>query len=132
MLISSLCLTSPHQAKKEANTKHKKEIKIMTQTMCAREEHVEEMQSAYKKLEKKYTKLQGDFEAAMAEVEILEMKLESAEDDDNDILEIREGKREKPVGFHFVRHCGTLLATGGSVRSVREQVLLNAGFFFEW
>jgi hypothetical protein len=32
-------LTSPHQAKKEANTKHKKEINIMTQTMCAREEH---------------------------------------------------------------------------------------------
>jgi hypothetical protein len=48
-------------------------------------------------MEKKYTKLQGDFEAAMAEVEILEMKLESAEDDDNDILEIREGKRGKPV-----------------------------------
>ncbi len=47
MLISSLCLTSPHQAKKGANTKHKKEINIMTQTMCAREEHVEEMQSTY-------------------------------------------------------------------------------------
>jgi hypothetical protein len=65
----------------------------------------------------------------MAEVEILEMKLESAEEDDNDILEIREGKRGKPVGFHFVRHCGTLLATGGSANSVREQVLVNAGFF---
>jgi hypothetical protein len=39
--------------------------------------------------EKKYTKLQGEFEAAMAEVEILEMKLESAQDDDNDHLEIQ-------------------------------------------
>jgi hypothetical protein len=90
MLISSLCLTSLHQAKKEANTNHKKEINIMTQTMCAREEHVEEMQSAYAKLEKKYTRLQGEFEAAMAEVEILEMKLESDDDVDNDKLSIRE------------------------------------------
>ena len=29
----------------------------------------------------------------------------------------------------FVRHCRTLLATGASARSIREQLLLNAAFF---
>ena len=38
-------------------------------------------------------------------------------------------QRGKPMKDTFVRHCRTLLATGASARSVREQLLLNAGFF---
>jgi hypothetical protein len=38
-------------------------------------------------------------------------------------------QRGKSMKDTFVRHCRTLLATGASARSVREQLLLNAGFF---
>ena len=38
-------------------------------------------------------------------------------------------QRGKPMKDTFVRHCRTLLATGASARSVREQLLLNADFF---
>ena len=44
-------------------------------------------------------------------------------------LEIREGTRGHPLGRSFVLHCRTLLATGGSARSIREQLLLNGRFF---
>jgi hypothetical protein len=37
--------------------------------------------------------------------------------------------RGKPPKESFVRHCRTLLATGASARSVREQLFLNAAFF---
>jgi hypothetical protein len=35
MLISSLCLTTPRQVKKEAKTEHKKEINVMIKAICA-------------------------------------------------------------------------------------------------
>jgi hypothetical protein len=131
MLISSMCLSSPLKAKQEAKSGHVKEINIMIQSMEAREAHVENMRSAFMKLQKEYQKLQGDYEAAIAAVDDVEAKLEAVleEEEDDDYLEIREGTRGKPVGFHFVRHCATLLAIGGSAGSVREQLLLNALFF---
>ncbi len=105
----------------------------MKQTMEVREAHVENMRNAFMKLQKENERLQSDYEAAIAAVEDAELKLEAVQEDDedDDYMQIREGTRGKPVGFHFVRHCATLLATGGSARSVREQLLLNALFFLE-
>ena len=37
-------------------------------------------------------------------------------------------EKGKPMTDKFVRHCRTLLATGASARSIREQLLLNAAF----
>ncbi len=120
MLISSMCLSSPLKVKKEAKSEHVKEINIMTQTMQAREAHVVNMETGHRKLQKEYQKLQGEYEAAISAVDDAEAKLEAVlEEEDDDYLEIREGSGGKPVGFHFVRHCGTLLATGGSARTER-------------
>jgi hypothetical protein len=38
-------------------------------------------------------------------------------------------RRGHPLKDAFVRHCRTLMATGSSARSVREQLFVNAGFF---
>ena len=49
---------------------------------------------------------------------------------EEDVSHIRHTKQKgKPMADKFVRHCRTLLATGSSARSVREQLYLNAGFF---
>jgi hypothetical protein len=131
MLISSMCLSSPLKAKQEAKSEHVKEINIMTQTMVTQEAHAENIRGAFMKLQREYQKLHSDYEAAMAVVDDVEAKLEAAaeKDEDDDYLQIRQETRGKAVGFRFVRHCATLLATGGSARSVREQLLLNALFF---
>lgn len=60
-----------------------------------------------------------------------QMQLDELLDDKNAKLEIREGTRGKPLDAAFVNHCRTLLATGGSARSIREQIALNGIFFLE-
>jgi hypothetical protein len=47
-----------------------------------------------------------------------------------ELCHIRDNEhRGKPLKESFVRHCRTLLATGASARSVREQLFLNGAFF---
>jgi hypothetical protein len=105
--------------------------RMIIQTMCAREGHLEAIRSAHVKLQNKYSKLQDDFGAAIAAGQEVEDKLQAVLEEDVNHLHICDWTRGKPMGFHFVRHCGTLLATGGSARSVRKQLLLNTGFVLE-
>jgi hypothetical protein len=46
-------------------------------------------------------------------------------------MQIREGTRGHPLVRPFVAHSRNLLATGGSARSIREQLLLNGRFFLD-
>jgi hypothetical protein len=47
-----------------------------------------------------------------------------------ELCQIRDNDhRGKPLKESFARHCRTLLATGASARSVREQLFLNDAFF---
>ena len=51
-------------------------------------------------------------------------------DKNEELCHIRDNDhRGKPLKESFVRHCRTLLATGASARSVREQLFLNGAFF---
>ena len=57
-------------------------------------------------------------------------RLEDMMEKDEELCHIRDNdSRGKPLKEHFVRHCRTLMATGSSARSVREQLFLNAAFF---
>jgi hypothetical protein len=87
MLISSMCLSSPLKAKQEAKSEHVKDINIMTQTMEAREAHVENMRSAFMKLQKEYQRLYSDYEAAIAAVNDVEAKLEAVLEEDEETFE---------------------------------------------
>ena len=77
------------------------------------------------------TELKAAVVEAALEAEEAQVQLDELLDDKNAKLEIREGTRGKPLGAAFVNHCRTLLATGGSARSVREQIALNGIFFLE-
>jgi hypothetical protein len=134
MFISFLCSIMSHQVMKQAQTDHGKEMNIMTQNHVRLQDELEVSQKNLVAQHKKSARLQQDFEAAVAEGENTEDQLKAILEDaegNRAHLDIREGTKGKPVGFPFVRHCATLLATGGSARSVREQLLLNAGFFLD-
>ncbi len=77
------------------------------------------------------TELKEAVAEAALEAEEAQVQLDELLDEKNAKLEIREGTRGKPLGAAFVNHCRTLLATGGSARSVREQIALNSIFFLE-
>jgi len=63
--------------------------------------------------------------------EAAQVQLEELVKERSALVNIREGTRGKPLGSAFVNHCRTLLATGGSARSVREQIALNGRFFLD-
>jgi hypothetical protein len=83
----------------------------------------------YNKAVGKYNQLKAQHEAAALEADEAQDKLEEQVQEIRGRLEIREGTRGHPLGRSFVLHCRTLLATGGSARSIREQLLLNGHFF---
>lgn len=72
-----------------------------------------------------YKRLRAEYETMSEAMQALEEK-----EVEEDVCHIRHTKQKgKPIADKFVRHCRTLLATGSSARSVREQLYLNAGFF---
>jgi len=77
------------------------------------------------KVEAQYEKLHADYESVSEHLQKVEEKeIEEA------VWSIRDTKAKgKPMKDMFVGHCRTLLATGASARSVREQLYLNAKFF---
>ena len=81
---------------------------------------------------KKIKKLESKYENLLAAYESLSENLQEVEDEDKEdaVWSIRDTKAKgKPMKDTFVGHCRTLMATGASARSVREQLYLNAGFF---
>jgi hypothetical protein len=116
--------------------------------MAAKSAHRETMQRVDKKLKavdkvkkklgqdlakalRDCTELKGAVVEAELKAEEARVQLDELLDDTKAKLEIREGTRGKPLGAAFVEHCRTLLATGGSASSVRDQIVLNAIFFLE-
>ena len=87
------------------------------------------LEQDYNKLVINYNKLKGEHEAAVILVDEAQEKLKEKMDTMRGMLDIREGTRGKPLGRPFVQHCRTLLATGATARSTREQLLLNGHFF---
>jgi hypothetical protein len=82
---------------------------------------------------KKAQKHQERTDQLRAEYETMSEALQTVEEKEGeeDVCQIRfAGQRGKPVTDKFIRHCRTLLATGSSARSVREQLFLNAVFFW--
>ena len=78
-----------------------------------------------KKLESKYEKLSAAYESLSENLQEVEDEAKS-----ETVWSIRDTKAKgKPMKDTFVGHCRTLMATGASARSVREQLYLNAGFF---
>jgi hypothetical protein len=83
-----------------------------------------------KKLEKalkKITKVEARYEKLYADYESLSENLQKVEEKEIEeaVWSIRDTKaKSKPMKDMFVGHCRTLLATGASARSVREQLFL--------
>ena len=73
--------------------------------------------------------LKAQHEAAALEADDAQEKLKDLMNERQGRLAIREVTRGHPLGRSFILHCRTLLATGGSARSIREQLLLNERFF---
>jgi hypothetical protein len=73
-----------------------------------------------------YNRLRAEYETMSEALQTLEEK-----EEEEDVCHIRHTRQKgKPMTDKFVRHCRTLLATGSSARSVREQLYLkNAGLF---
>ena len=87
------------------------------------------LEEDYNKVVGKYNQLKAQHEAAALEADEAKDKLKEQIEEIQGRLEIREVTRGHPLGRSFVLHCRTLLATGGSARSTREQLLLNGHFF---
>ena len=87
------------------------------------------LQEDYNKVVGEYNELKAEHEAAALEADESQDKLMEQIGEIRGRLEIRKGTRGHPLGRSFVLHCRTLLATGGSARSIREQLLLNGRFF---
>jgi hypothetical protein len=84
-------------------------------------------------LEKQYAQLLAEHNAMVTVAEEKQDNMEDGEEDGEETkavrMQIRAGTRGHPLVRPFVAHSRTLLATGGSARSIREQLLLNGRFF---
>ena len=83
----------------------------------------------YENLVKEHDKLTAEHNAMGIEAEVAQDNMEDEDDVKKVRMQIREGTRGHPLVRSFVSHSRTLLATGGSGRSIREQLLLNGRFF---
>lgn len=82
------------------------------------------------KLKAAYDEAARKAEAAQDTLNVwTEAAKEKAQETAQSGLVMRETTRGRPMVHTFVHHCRTLLATGASGRSIREQLLLNGRFF---
>ena len=113
-------LTSSQAHRLEEEASRKAKLILETTTM--------ELERALKKI----TKVEARYDKLHAEYESLSENLQMVEEKEKEeaVWSIRDTKAKgKPMKGMFVGHCRTLLATGASARSVREQLYLNAKFF---
>ena len=84
-------------------------------------------------LEKQHAQLVAEHNAMVEVAREEQDNMEDWEEDGEEAIpgrmQIREGTCGHPLVRPFVAHSRTLLATGGSARSIREQLLLNGRFF---
>ncbi len=111
------------------------------QTKTMMEKKLEKLDLVKERLAKDFKKVVDDcneLKADLVEAVLIAENAKVALDEtlEEDLLEerkgivaIREGTRGHPLVPAFVSHCRNLLATGGSARSVREQIALNCTFF---
>ncbi len=97
---------------------------------------VSELQLQRDRLQKDYNRVVQENQRFQEAQEAAAQKAEEVQDTLDEMvkkakgrLDIREATRGHPLGHKFVHHIRTLLATGGSARSIREQLLLNGHFF---
>ncbi len=117
-----LLLSPPLQGKQVAEEDNRKAKLILETTM----QDLNRALKQVKKQQERNDKLRAEYETLSEALETVEEKVE-----EEIVCQIRHaGQRGNPVTDKFIRHCRTLLATGSSARSVREQLFLNAGFFW--